>query len=168
MLLSFHFAAELYANGAKVKVIGYLKRARLFDYGATELHVRPLNSEGDVAHLGGVDPWRDDHWDDHWDDSPRWISARLDFSISLKEIPALETHTFYYMPWNHSTNGTDRSVFLLLELADEKMGRFRRIGIMLSRMRETLDEYLDPQPDESDLPCGNYDPNTRKHTIYIV
>lgn len=155
--------AELFSDSPKAKAIGCLKRARLVDYGATEFKVQPFNSEGDVVHLGGVFPWRDDLWEDLLN----WVSARLDFSISLDEIPALEALTCYYVHWNHSTNDTDYSVLLLIELADENMGRFRRIGIVLSRM-ETLDAYLDLQPDESDLTCSNYDPNTREHTISII
>ncbi|KAK1753131.1 hypothetical protein QBC47DRAFT_53080 [Echria macrotheca] len=108
--------------------------------------------------------------------------ALLDFAIAESEKADVESSTFYYMQLAQETNEftpNKKGLFLLLQLVDSSMGRFRRIGIFKSNSRYytgrtdglgtmRLAWYLRDQPGQEDNPCWSYDPHRKEHTIFLV
>ncbi|KAJ3458866.1 hypothetical protein MRS44_012975 [Fusarium solani] len=160
------------ANLVEVKVEGELKSAKLVDIGAKTLVVWPLIYDYDSRYMNPSHGW------DSY--SPHFVSARLDFAVSISDVPAFHERVFYYMPWREYQTDFGESFaipyressstlpqFLLFELVDINMGRFRRIVIFHASANDAL-EYTQSQPNEAELPCWGYNKETGKHTIYII
>ncbi|KAH7240482.1 hypothetical protein B0J15DRAFT_470361 [Fusarium solani] len=154
------------ANLVEVKVEGELKSAKLVDIGAKTLVVWPLIYDYDSRYMNPSHGW------DSY--SPHFVSARLDFAVSISDVPAFHERVFYYMPWREYQTDFGESFaipyressstlpqFLLFELVDINMGRFRRIVIFHASANDAL-EYTQSQPNEAELPCWGYNKETVK------
>jgi hypothetical protein len=65
----------------------------------------------------------------------------------------------------------DRYMFficLILERAEEENGVFRRLGILMTSKQPLIQILLEPHENEKDLPCKEYDEESRKHSICLI
>lgn len=171
-LITWDVFGPMSGNLVEVKVEGELKSAKLVDIGTSSLVVWPLVDSFSNKFMDLYYGWRVHN--------PRFSPARLDFAVSISDVPAFHQRTFYYMPWQgYQTHSEDVDStpsqesysrlpqFLLFELVDVNMGRFRRIGTFYT-MADYEAEYNGPQPNEAEFPCWAYNKETGKHTIYII
>lgn len=91
----------------------------------------------------------------------------IDNPIASSQVDSFLARTYYYIPWRCEFHGNVLQG-LILELEDEAMARYRRIGLLLSGIRDPDHFYLESWAHDSEVPCWGYDERTGKHTIYIV
>lgn len=133
----------------EIKVVGFLKRMNLKKRGIS-LHVLPW-PHGSISDDGLAGPYKFRG------------PANLDFDINDSWLSDRNgAATLFYVPWIREKHSLTN---LLLELVDGGMARFRRIGI--HRPLRTS-PYLAPQKNDRELPCLNFDRESRKHTFFIV
>lgn len=165
------------APDIEAKVVGHLKRIILRNHG---------------EQAGGVGVISRGPWS-----FPNDGFVHLDRQLSESELATLEAKELFFIPWCSGFDGTWKETEgLLLELADVKMSRFRRIGMHYFRQgtrglpgdEKDSPQQEDPEElekhistgykaedfvyssayDESSLPCWGYDVASRRHTIFIV
>ncbi|KAI9650962.1 hypothetical protein NHQ30_000998 [Ciborinia camelliae] len=150
----------------EIKIEGVLKRMKLTRRQG-ELHVFPIGVTGPISvpsrsnkGLGDLDGLAMAYG------KARVWSACLDFAMSESEMSNLnDSGRLFYVPWYTNEK---RYYLMLVEHLCNKMGRFRRVGLLKSDRDNRENFYLAPQVDESKLPCWRYDPVARKHTIFII
>ncbi|KAK3380855.1 hypothetical protein B0H63DRAFT_523595 [Podospora didyma] len=119
----------------ELKVVGRLIRAKLLHVGEQSLIIWPQDllpgttNNGLTADKKNPPP--------PTDNSGVWKAAELDFDIGPDPdvVPSIAKRQFYYMPWQEDFRDNPRQDLhgfqcLVLELVDQSMGRFRRVGIM--------------------------------------
>jgi hypothetical protein len=164
----------------EMKVVGRLNRARLVSsgvHGDDQLYLWPqvegvnlVNADREFFLRGRRERL--------------YSSAVLDFSITLADVPDIETRMFYYMIWAEGRE-LDNAPFeleyiscLIFALVDPDMGRFRRVGWMHTLdnrsgtppVARRLAVYRDQQlpAEQATIPCWEYNHETNQHTIYVV
>ena len=102
--------------------------------------------------------------------------ASLDRQVFKVEMDSFKKKVYYYIPVRDA-DSHDETHFgngpvgycLLVEPIDERLGRFRRIGIFFL-FNDARPRYLAPElrAGREDVPSWGYDEKTGKHTLYIV
>ncbi|KAL7957860.1 hypothetical protein V8C34DRAFT_314567 [Trichoderma compactum] len=110
--------------------------------------------------------------------SKETAEATLDFQVNNDDVATLVAKdNLYYIPWQDCWNSHlpsksrrdgDSLTCLLVELADVSMNRFRRVGRLYIHDTSKRKLYMAKQGNETTLPCEQYDPRTRRHTIYLI
>lgn len=158
----------------EVQVVGTLKKWHLkpwFDGKDTDLYVIPDSPRQDSRKYKD---WLDDI-------SRDTTEATLDFQLDSADIAAWTAKdSLYYIPWqdhwrsylpadrNRENNDDDFLTCLLLEIVDSQMSRFRRIGRLYIHSKSQRKLYMAKQNNEPYLPCADFNPITRRHTVYII
>lgn len=196
------------APAVEIRVAGTLKRMafrrrRDNTYYAVPLGVCPPpppsssspSRSGPHHHAGERDDAdENEHGGDDDDDiADRQCTVNLDRPLPETEMARLaRERRLFYIPWydaslpqSGSGSGSAGGLeCLLLELIDEDMARFRRLGLLYASCvwwpaagaaagkgrgkRGMRDVFLASQADEDRLPCWRYDGRTKRHTVYIV
>lgn len=95
--------------------------------------------------------------------------VNLDYVVATTDIETFGRNTFYYVSLKR---GPHFVYLLLLEVVQASTGIYRRIGLancpLEEEHRHTLEYLAARQTGEDDIPCQNYDRESRIHTFYII
>ena len=78
-----------------------------------------------------------------------------------------ESRTLYCMPARKPT-GENWTFYTCLILEHHSDGAFRRVGVFLTNKKELMQLIEADNENEAHLPCEEFDPSTRIHTIRVV
>ncbi|KAM7185989.1 Heterokaryon incompatibility protein (HET) domain containing protein [Naviculisporaceae sp. PSN 640] len=143
----------IYQPSIELKVIGRVLPAKLVSDDGIHLELRPL----------GCPSLEFPHATKHG------TTLRIDNPILDSEFDRFLSQTYYYISWKWGGSAGVAVQGLLLQLEDEEMARYRRIGLLAVGNPDTnMHIYLESWGYDRAVPCWDYDETSGEHTIYIV